>query len=79
MTDDKAYYWWTKHMEDWAILPSQEGGLIMKGVAEHFMTPEGGVKEFVEGKTFSNWHTGVMMQELTREDYDGFMANYEYT
>ncbi|MAG39797.1 hypothetical protein CMI41_02415 [Candidatus Pacearchaeota archaeon] len=81
VTGDKAVQWWTMHMEGWAISPSKESGVIMKTIAKHFITPEGEVKEFVEGKNYVAprqkffWSSS----KITREDYDGFMAQYEYT
>jgi len=89
VTGDKAIQWWTMHMEGWVIKTKEEGGAIMNAIAKYFMTPEGEVKEFAEGKSYVSPGIGIVdhhrtemdagTKPITREDYDGFMAQYEYT
>jgi len=87
LTSTWALNWWSFLFKKWYSSANGSEGKFVKEMAERFITSKGEIKPYeprAEDEVY--WNESTMSEELrdysnvyTRQDYDGFVANYEYT
>ncbi|MAG39796.1 hypothetical protein CMI41_02410 [Candidatus Pacearchaeota archaeon] len=81
---EKALDWWYSHVHGWFLNATSSDAILLKTMAKNFLTSGGMIKKFREGINYTPYPDGEFGSpsekvKITKEDYDGFVANYQYS